>query len=86
MREKWPDCTTRRSEPGQKGSPGGAAARAWRAEHGHAVLARLVELLALPNVSSDRAGIRRNAAAIEAGFAALEKALRRVAEERDLRC
>ena len=34
------------------------AARAWRAEHGPRILRDYAALLALPNVSSDRAGIR----------------------------
>ncbi len=38
-----------------------AAAKSWREAHGPAILREYSELLALPNVASDTAGIRRNA-------------------------
>ncbi|HZD06277.1 MAG TPA: M20/M25/M40 family metallo-hydrolase, partial [Longimicrobiales bacterium] len=41
--------------------PGLEAARAWREAHGPAVLREYADLLAIPNVASDRPGIRRNA-------------------------
>jgi acetylornithine deacetylase/succinyl-diaminopimelate desuccinylase-like protein len=41
-----------------------ARADAWLADHGAALLADYAELLALPNVASDRDGIRRNAEAL----------------------
>ena len=47
---------------------GVAAARAWHGEHGAAILADFAELLALPNVASDAAGIRANAEAIAERF------------------
>jgi acetylornithine deacetylase/succinyl-diaminopimelate desuccinylase-like protein len=46
-----------------------AAARAHREAHGAAILRDFAELLALPNVASDAAGIRANAAAIAAALA-----------------
>lgn len=44
--------------------PATAAARAHREKHEPAILAEFIELLALPNVASDTANIRRNAALI----------------------
>ncbi len=45
------------------------AARAWREEHGARILRDYAELLAIPNVTLDRSGIRRNAERIRALFA-----------------
>ncbi|HEX2252897.1 MAG TPA: M20/M25/M40 family metallo-hydrolase [Thermoanaerobaculia bacterium] len=41
-----------------------AASRAWRAEHGAAILRGFAELLALPNVAADLPNVRANAEAI----------------------
>jgi len=43
--------------------------RAWRAAHEVSILSELAQLLAIPNVASDRENIRRNADAIVAAFA-----------------
>src|SRR5947209_5163605 len=43
--------------------------RAWRAAHELPILSELAQLLAIPNVASDRENIRRNAHAIVAAFA-----------------
>ena len=62
-----------RASLGAQPAPGAAAAartRAWRAQHDHEVLREFAALLAIPNLASDSAGIRRNAAAVAA---ALEK-------------
>lgn len=50
--------------------------RAWRAQHDHEVLGEFATLLAIPNVASDSANIRRNAAAIVAAFARRGVAMR----------
>jgi len=42
------------------------AARHWREAHEHAIVSEFVDLLALPNLASDTAAIRRNADAIAA--------------------
>ncbi len=49
-------------------SPAVEAARAYRAAHGAEILAGFAELLAIPNVGSDSAGIHRNAMFIQAAF------------------
>ncbi len=49
-------------------SPAVEAARAYRAAHGAEILAGFAELLAIPNVGSDSAGIHRNAVFIQAAF------------------
>lgn len=49
--------------------PAVAAARAWRARHDHEILAEFSALVALPNVASDSANIRRNAAAVASALA-----------------
>ncbi len=46
-----------------------AGARAWRAGHDHEVLREFAGLLAIPNLATDSAGIRRNGAAIVAALA-----------------
>ncbi len=43
-----------------------AAANQWRVAHQQAILAEFMDLLAIPNLASDRPNIRRNAAAVEA--------------------
>lgn len=48
--------------------PALAAARAHRQAHGAAIVGELAELLALPNVASDRVGIQTNAEAIAAAL------------------
>ncbi len=53
-----------------------AAARAWRASHEREIVAGFMELLALPNVASDRANIERNAAAVAALLEARGAAVR----------
>ncbi|HEX6203086.1 MAG TPA: M20/M25/M40 family metallo-hydrolase [Thermoanaerobaculia bacterium] len=45
-----------------------AAARAWRGEHGAAILADFADLLTLPNVAADLPNVRRNAEAIAERF------------------
>ena len=47
-------------------NPAALAARHWREAHERAILAEFVELLAMPNLARDEAGIRRNAAAVSA--------------------
>ncbi len=49
-------------------SPAVEAARTYRAAHGAEILAGFAELLAIPNVGSDSAGIHRNAMFIQAAF------------------
>ena len=49
---------------------GVSAARDWRAAHGPAIVRDFADLLRLENVSSDRAGVRRNAQAIAERFTA----------------
>ncbi len=49
-------------------SPAVEAARTYRAAHGAEILAGFAELLAIPNVGSDSAGIHRNAVFIQAAF------------------
>ena len=49
-----------------QGNPASVAARSWRQQHERAIVDELIGLLALPNVSRDRADIQRNAAAIVA--------------------
>lgn len=44
------------------------AARAWRTDHGPAIIREFAELLSIPNVASDREGITRNATAIIDAF------------------
>lgn len=46
-----------------------SAARAWRAEHGPAIIRDFAELLAIPNVAADPQNLRRNAEHISALFA-----------------
>jgi acetylornithine deacetylase/succinyl-diaminopimelate desuccinylase-like protein len=45
-------------------NPAAQAARQWRQQHERAIVDEFVALLAIPNVSSDRSGIQRNAEAI----------------------
>jgi acetylornithine deacetylase/succinyl-diaminopimelate desuccinylase-like protein len=45
-------------------NPAAQAARKWRLQHEQAILDEFVELLAIPNVTSDRENIQRNAALI----------------------
>jgi acetylornithine deacetylase/succinyl-diaminopimelate desuccinylase-like protein len=45
------------------------AARHWREAHERAILTEFLDLLAMPNLASDRDGIRKNAAAVSALFA-----------------
>src|SRR3954471_25025172 len=45
-------------------NPASQAARAWRQQHERAIVDEFVSLLAIPNVSRDRANIERNAEAI----------------------
>ena len=45
-------------------NPAAKAARQWRNQHERAIIEELVTLLAIPNVTSDRANIQRNAAVI----------------------
>src|SRR4051794_36729703 len=40
------------------------AARQWRQQHEHAIVAEFVDLLKIPNISSDHDNLRRNADAI----------------------
>jgi acetylornithine deacetylase/succinyl-diaminopimelate desuccinylase-like protein len=47
-----------------QGNPAALAARQWRQQHERAIVEELVTLLAIPNVTSDRENIQRNAAAI----------------------
>ncbi|MEO5739258.1 MAG: peptidase M20, partial [Vicinamibacterales bacterium] len=42
-------------------NPAAQAARQWRQQHERAIIEELVALLAIPNVSSDRQNIQRNA-------------------------
>ncbi|HTS29296.1 MAG TPA: M20/M25/M40 family metallo-hydrolase [Bryobacteraceae bacterium] len=49
-------------------NPAAVAARHWRESHERAILAEFQDLLALPNLARDDAGIRRNAAAVSAIF------------------
>src|SRR5437588_2757067 len=44
------------------------AARHWREAHERAILAEFLDVLAMPNLASDRDGIRKNAAAVSALF------------------
>ena len=53
---------------GAQTNPAAQAARAWRETHERAILGEFMGLLALPNVATDTAGIRRNAAAVAAQF------------------
>jgi len=46
---------------GAQTSPAAQAARQWRQQHEHAIVNELVTLLAVPNVSSDKPNIQRNA-------------------------
>jgi acetylornithine deacetylase/succinyl-diaminopimelate desuccinylase-like protein len=48
------------------GNPAADAARAWRNAHEHAIVSEFVDLLAIPNLARDTAGIQRNAAAVVA--------------------
>jgi acetylornithine deacetylase/succinyl-diaminopimelate desuccinylase-like protein len=45
-------------------NPAAAAARRWRQTHERPILAEFIDLLAIPNLASDDANIRKNAAAI----------------------
>ena len=45
-------------------SAAGAAARQWRMRHERAIIDEFTTFLSLPNVTSDRDGIARNAAAL----------------------
>jgi acetylornithine deacetylase/succinyl-diaminopimelate desuccinylase-like protein len=45
-------------------NPAAAAARSWRQTHERPILAEFIDLLAIPNLASDDANIRKNAAAI----------------------
>ena len=47
-------------------NPAAAAARTWRQQHERAIVDELIALVALPNISRDRADIQRNAEAIAA--------------------
>jgi len=47
-----------------QGNPAATAARGWREQYARAIADEFVALLSIPNVSSDRANIRRNADAI----------------------
>ncbi|HLJ47103.1 MAG TPA: M20/M25/M40 family metallo-hydrolase [Bryobacteraceae bacterium] len=47
-------------------NPAAQAAQKWRIAHERAILAEFTELLAIPNIASDTANIRRNAAAVAA--------------------
>src|SRR5688500_1767502 len=49
-----------------QGDPATAAARAWRLQHESAILGEFMRFLAIPNVTTDRDGISRNAAALSA--------------------
>src|SRR5688572_90871 len=49
-----------------QGDPATAAARAWRVQHERAILDEFMRFLAIPNVTTDRDGISRNAAALGA--------------------
>src|SRR5688500_1344670 len=49
-----------------QGDPATAAARAWRLQHESAILDEFMRFLAIPNVTTDRDGISRNAAALSA--------------------
>ena len=42
-------------------NPAAQAARQWRQQHERAIVAELATLLAIPNVSSDRSNLQRNA-------------------------
>jgi acetylornithine deacetylase/succinyl-diaminopimelate desuccinylase-like protein len=46
--------------------PAAAAARKWRVQHEREILAEFTQLLSLPNVTTDRDGIARNASALGA--------------------
>ncbi len=47
-------------------NPAALAARHWREAHERAILSEFMELLAMPNLARDEAGIRKNAAAVSA--------------------
>lgn len=47
-------------------NPAAVAARKWRLTHEHEIVREFSELLAIPNVASDRANIQHNAEAIAA--------------------
>ena len=47
-------------------NPAALAARKWRQQHERAIVDEFISLLAIPDVSSDRANIQRNAEAIRA--------------------
>ena len=49
-------------------NPAAVAARAWRETHERAILGEFIDLLSLPNLARDNAGIRRNSAAVQALF------------------
>jgi acetylornithine deacetylase/succinyl-diaminopimelate desuccinylase-like protein len=49
-----------------QGNPAAVAARKWRLTHEHEIVREFSELLAIPNVASDRANIQRNAEVIAA--------------------
>jgi acetylornithine deacetylase/succinyl-diaminopimelate desuccinylase-like protein len=51
-----------------RNNPAAQAARAWRETHERAILGEFLGLLALPNVATDTAGIRRNASAVSTLF------------------
>src|SRR6266849_701114 len=59
-------------------SPAGTAARQWRTQHERAIVDEFVDLLSIPNVSSDREGTRRTAERVVQMFATRQVAARLV--------
>jgi acetylornithine deacetylase/succinyl-diaminopimelate desuccinylase-like protein len=59
-------------------SPAGTAARQWRTQHERAIIDEFIELLSVPNVSSDRDGTRRTAERVVQMFAKRDVAARLV--------
>jgi acetylornithine deacetylase/succinyl-diaminopimelate desuccinylase-like protein len=53
-------------QPAVPSNPAALAARQWRQRHERAIVDEFISLLAIPDVSSDRANIQRNAEAIRA--------------------
>lgn len=45
-------------------NPAARAAREWRQQHERAIIGEFIGLLSIPNISSDKANVRRNAAAV----------------------
>jgi acetylornithine deacetylase/succinyl-diaminopimelate desuccinylase-like protein len=61
-----------------QGSPAGTAARQWRTQHERAIMDEFIELLSVPNVSSDHDGARRTAERVVQMFAKRQVAARLV--------